>query len=183
MPPISREQEFLKGERVYLGPLEESDLDQLHVWKNDLALASQLLARPFPTTREEVAAWHKTNQADKNQVILAIRPSGANELVGLARLMFIDWLGRTCELGIFIGPGQRRGQGLGKEAVRLLVRHAFDSLNLRRVHLRVAESNAAAIACYRACGFAQEGVLREHAWNAGRYENVVLMGLLRSEAR
>jgi RimJ/RimL family protein N-acetyltransferase len=173
-------QEFLQGERVYLSPLEESDLDQLHGWKNDLTLASQILARPFPTTRDEIGAWHKTNQADKNQVLLAIRPIGTNDLIGIARLMFIDWLGRTCELGIFIGPGERRGKGLGKEVVRLLVRHAFEGLNLRRVHLRVAESNAAAMACYRACGFVQEGVLREHAWNAGRYENVALMGLLRS---
>lgn len=172
---------FLVGEHVYLCGLEEPDVIAIHAWKNDLALVEQLLARPMPVTMAEVEAWLRTNQADKNQVLLGIHLNEGNALVGVARLMFIDWLGRSCELGIWIGADGQRGKGLGGDSLRLVLKYAFSSLNLRRVHLRVAESNAAARACYRSAGFVEEGLLREHAWAGGRYENVVLMGLLQNE--
>lgn len=36
-------------------------------------------------------------------------------------------------------------------------------------------------AAYEAAGVAEEGRLREHAWVRGRYEDLVLMGILRAE--
>jgi RimJ/RimL family protein N-acetyltransferase len=172
---------LVSGARIFLSGLEESDLPQIHAWKNDLDLANQILARPVPSSRTEVESWYRTNQVDKHQVLLGIRLSEGPELLGLARLMFIDTLAQHCELGLWIGSQARRGSGLGSEALRLVLSYAFVSLNLRRVHLRVRESNAAAIACYRAAGFREEGKLREHAWVAGKYENIILMGLLRNE--
>ena len=63
----------------------------------------------------------------------------------------------------------------------MLVDYAFRSRNLRRVHLQTLASNTAALASYRAVGFMEEGRLREHAWVEGAYEDIVLMGVLRSE--
>lgn len=174
---------FLVGERVYLGGLEATDAAAIHAWKNDLALAERVLARPVPAARDDVEAWLRANQTDKNQVLLGIRLLEGDVLLGLVRLMFIDWIARSCELGIWIGAANQRGLGLGSDSLQLALRYAFFTLNLRRVHLRVPESNAAALACYRRAGFVQEGLLREHAWVAGRYENVVQMGLLKSEYR
>ena len=47
--------------------------------------------------------------------------------------------------------------------------------------LEVHAENERAIRAYRACGFAEEGRLREHAWLAGRYVDVIQMGILREE--
>ena len=53
--------------------------------------------------------------------------------------------------------------------------------NLRRVHLGVIASNTAAIASYVKVGFVEEGRQREHGWIRGRYEDEVVMGLLRAD--
>jgi RimJ/RimL family protein N-acetyltransferase len=65
--------------------------------------------------------------------------------------------------------------------MRLLLRHGFETLNLNRVHLRVYEDNARALAVYRRLGFQEEGRLRQDRFLEGRYWDTLLMGLLRQE--
>ena len=38
-----------------------------------------------------------------------------------------------------------------------------------------------AIRAYRACGFVEEGRLRQHVWSDGAYIDLVYMGILREE--
>lgn len=42
-------------------------------------------------------------------------------------------------------------------------------------------ANERAIRAYRACGFVEEGRMREHVWLAGRYVDNLIMGVLREE--
>ena len=65
------------------------------------------------------------------------------------------------------------------EAVGLLVEYGFTKLNLRRVYLRVHARNERAIRAYRACGFVEEGRLRQHVWSDGAYDDLLYMAILR----
>ena len=103
-----------------------------------------------------------------------------SEVAGLCHLFHIDTFTRTAEVGISLGASAR-GKGYGTDALRVLVRFAFERRNLRRVHLITLASNAGGLACYRKVGFVEEGRRREHAWVRGAYEDEVLMGLLRSD--
>lgn len=58
-------------------------------------------------------------------------------------------------LGLF--APEHRGRGLGTEAVRLLLAHAFGTLGLATVRVRVLAFTARALACYRRCGFREMG--------------------------
>lgn len=174
---------ILSGPRVELRALQERDLPKVYAWKNDYELTVQIGAHPMPTSRHEVEKWFRKNQSDKNQYLFGIYAKGKSSAVGLARLMFIDWINSNAELGIYIADRKLRGRGLGRESVELLVDFAFRALNLHKVHLRVAESNKTAIELYRRCGFTPEGTLREHFWTAGRFEDVLVMGNVREEVR
>jgi RimJ/RimL family protein N-acetyltransferase len=72
---------------------------------------------------------------------------------------------------------------LPSEALELVVRYAFQELNLHKIYLRVVSFNNRALQLYRTFGFAQEGVQRRHAFVRGRYHDVVLMGLIRNRRR
>jgi RimJ/RimL family protein N-acetyltransferase len=85
--------------------------------------------------------------------------------------------------GIFIGESDARGRGLGTDATALVLRHAFDTLNLNRVWLHVFEDNPGAIHVYEKLGFVREGVLREDNFRGGRYRDTVAMGILRADWR
>jgi RimJ/RimL family protein N-acetyltransferase len=100
--------------------------------------------------------------------------------VGRCTLFHEDPLVRQAEVGLAL-VADARGRGYGTDALRVLVEFAFTRRNLRRLHLRVLASNAAAIGSYRKLGFVEEGRRREHCWVRGHYEDEVVMGLLRSE--
>lgn len=73
------------------------------------------------------------------------------------------------------------GQGLGRRVVRLALAYAFEELGLHRVGLRVIAYNERAVRCYRACGFKEEGRLREAVFVDGKRYDDILMSILRSE--
>jgi RimJ/RimL family protein N-acetyltransferase len=100
--------------------------------------------------------------------------------VGRCTLFAEDALARHAEVGIALVP-EARGRGVGTAALRQLVEFAFRRRNLRRLHLVAIESNVAGLAVYRKIGFLEEGRRREHCWVRGRYEDEVIMGLLRAD--
>jgi RimJ/RimL family protein N-acetyltransferase len=95
--------------------------------------------------------------------------------------MDIDWVCRTAHLGILIGDRNRRGKGIGRDAVKLLLGYAFDTLNLRRIEMRVLASHDAAVKLYETSGFVVEGRLRQAYYSAGTFVDVLVMALLRND--
>ena len=83
-------------------------------------------------------------------------------------------------LGYGLGT-EHWGQGIATEAVREVVRYAFEELRLHRVQAWVFANNAASQRVLEKVGFSYEGVLREKvAWGDTRVDDKVF-GLLRHE--
>jgi RimJ/RimL family protein N-acetyltransferase len=108
-------------------------------------------------------------------------PDGA--LLGVVYLLGIDWVHRSAELGLLVGEKSWWGRGVGTEATRRAIEHAFGDLNLHRVSLEVFEDNVPALRAYEHAGFVREGLKREAVYKDGRYRSVVVMGVLRGEER
>ena len=167
--------------QVYLAPLDEDCLEQVLAWKSDVQLARQLVAVETTMTIQDVHDWYKRTVLDAQQVLFGVFQVGSNNFIGIARLMFIDALHKTAELGIYLGNAEMRGHGLGRETVKHLIDYAFNRLKLERLYLRVLATNTAALRCYTACGFQLEGTWREHVVVDGKRCDMVLMGLLQRE--
>ena len=93
--------------------------------------------------------------------------------VGTAGLLGIHHAHGNAEFAIFLG--ERRGQGLGIEATRLVLDFAFHVLQLRNVLLETLEWNAAGLAAYERAGFRRIGVRRGARISRGQPTHVVLM--------
>lgn len=104
-------------------------------------------------------------------------------LIGTIRLMDV-WLNEgRARVAMGLQSSRDTGQGFGQEALNLVLGHAFDTLGLHRVGLRVMATNDRAIRCYLSCGFVEEGREREAAWTPeGRVDDLI-MGLLAPEWR
>ena len=76
---------------------------------------------------------------------------------------------------------QPKGQGLGRQCVRLLARMAFRDLGAHRFWLDVRSQNARALHLYRSEGFVEEGRLRDSVTTEGGYDSLIVMSLLESE--
>ena len=167
--------------RVCLQVIETSDLEKIYTWKNDFELSNLIMSHPLPFSNHQIHEWFERNQDDRNQVLFGIYFVENHQIVGIIRLMFIDWISSNAELGIYIGDAEMRNKGIGKEAIQLILKYAFKQLNLSRIYLRVLESSNSTIRLYQGLGFIPEGNLRQHYWVNGKYENVLIFGMLRSE--
>ena len=101
----------------------------------------------------------------------------AGRYAGHIRFHGLDPHDRRTSLAIGIEDPAFLGRGHGTEAVQLALGWASGEGRLHRVSVRVLESNARAIACYRKCGFREEGREREAAPVKGRREDDIIMGL------
>jgi RimJ/RimL family protein N-acetyltransferase len=84
-------------------------------------------------------------------------------------------------VGIGIGDRELWGKGYGTEAMKLMLRFAFQELNLRRVSLNTFEYNPRAVHSYEKAGFVHEGCERDWLHREGRRWDLIYMGILREE--
>ena len=101
--------------------------------------------------------------------------------VGNLGLHNIDWRCRSAEAGIFIGDKTRWNNGYGTEAMLLLLKHGFNTLNLNRIALDVYETNPRAVRCYEKAGFVNEGRKRQGMYKDGKYIDILQMSVLRDD--
>ena len=62
-----------------------------------------------------------------------------------------------------------------------MLQHGFETLNLHRIYLRVYSTNPRARRSYEKAGFVLEGTLREAVYRHGKYADIHVMSVLRSE--
>ena len=175
---------MLTGKRVRLRAIEREDIPTFVRWLNDREVTQFLLVNsPFSKAMEE--KWFEGqfgNPPHEGQVLAIEARVGEDWLhIGNSGIHRVNPINRSAEFGILIGEKSYWNQGFGREATELTLQHGFDDLNLHRIFLRVYENNTRAIACYKAAGFVQEGVLREAIFKNGRYINEVEMGILQPE--
>lgn len=173
---------MLQGERVRLRARERDDLARLWEFNNDLAV--ELAGGgdpPMPQAQARLLAEFEQDVAKGGRDGMSFVVEVDGQVIGQCALFNADETAHTCELGITIGDKAYWGQGYGRESVRLLLKYAFRHHNYHKVWLRVHAGNERALRAYVACGFREEGRLRAHVWSDGRYDDLVLMGVLREE--
>jgi diamine N-acetyltransferase len=176
---------MIYGKRVRLRAIERSDLAEYHKWLNDPDVTEGLW-HYLPLSMDDEDGWFekmRAQDAEQRPLAIEIRQDEMWRLAGNVGLMDLRWANRSAELGIFIGDKTLWDQGYGTEAVELMLQHAFDTLNLYRVYLRVYATNRRAQRSYQKAGFQPEGTLREAVFRHGRYVDMHIMGILRPEWR
>jgi diamine N-acetyltransferase len=173
----------LSNGTIRIRPLEEGDLNLLAKWRND---SMSWFFTSLPLAISEQRDWYNHYLDSMTELMYIVEHStmiseGAESLkpVGAMGLVGVDSLHRRAELGRVVMDRESTGRGYATAAISILSRLAFDGLNLHRLFIEVLADNEAAIGLYEKCGFVKEGRLRRHVWKDGRYQDVVIMGLLR----
>ena len=171
---------FLIGDRLYLRPLGEADLDLCMTWINDSELIPYLNRR-LPMGLEQERSWLKNQYDDPSSFSLAIVLKDGDMHIGNCGLHRISRFDRSAEFGIMIGDPGSREQGYGTEAGRMLIGFAFHELNLHRVELNVFSFNKRAQVAYEKLGFVHEGTKRASYFRHGVYHDTLMMSILETE--
>lgn len=165
------------GSKVALGPLRRDLAASYARWLNQLEVRRglELLGIATPESQEK---WIEENiergaKREPEGVEFTIYDRTDSTPVGTAGLFRISHARGTAEFGIAIG--ERRGQGLGTEATRLVLDFAFHVLQLHNVLLETLDWNVAGLTAYERAGFRRVGVRRGAALSRGRPADIVFM--------
>jgi len=129
---------MLTGENIYLRPLRFSDWEKTIQWRNDFELKKSAMMHPYPVTEFLEKEWYEELLKSKSSKFIYFAIADENDSpVGFIFLNNINPVNKNCYLGIIIGDKGQRGKGYGSEAIRLLLRYAFNTLNLNKVTVEV----------------------------------------------
>ena len=168
---------FLKNEKVVLRKLSTND--DLNYYLNMINDVENLKwvegIGNFPVNNADLVEFVQSN----NNLFLGIFDSDDRH-IGNIQLSRINFQHRSCEMGIIVGR-EFCGKGYAKSACRLVIKHAFEILNLHRIYLGVVSENKDAIKLYDELGFVNEGIEKDmHLYNF-KYYDVIRYRMLENE--
>ncbi len=173
---------FLIGEKIYLRAPQEGD-EKVYALSENNPEARAYLYYALPTS----IAFHRKQIEDRmndpHTVLFTIATIDPDTPIGNTAFVRIDWVGRMATFYIAIAESKNWSHGYGREATRLMVDYAFDTLNLNRVQLHVSKKNERAVKLYKEIGFQVEGTLRQAMYFDNAYIDFYVMGILREDWR
>lgn len=173
----------LTGERVTLRELQESDARSLYA-----ALCRPEVTRftwPPPSSVEafeRFIEWARAERATGKYICYGIVPRGRDEAAGVFELRQLQPGFFRGELGFVLDP-HVWSTGIFSEGARMLLKFAFDIVEVHRIEARVAVTNGRGNAALRKIGAKQEGVLRAAFVSEGHYVDQNLWAFLADPAR
>ncbi len=178
---IASSRTAFNGRLVCLATIDlEQDADHVARWNQDSEYQQLLSSGPAGLwSPKQIKEWMEKDSGSSYE--FAIRTLEDNRLIGMVGLGGIDWVAGNGWIGIGIGEREYWGKGYGSDAMDLILRFAFASLNLKRVSLDVFEYNRRAFLSYCKCGFKEEGRLRQWMQRGGDRYDLIFMGILREE--
>ena len=176
----------LRGRAVVLKPVTVADVPRLHELMRDRETtvltgsthrsdASDAVEHPLAVLEEVYGRWATAT----DRVVWTVRAADDDTVLGEVVLNDHDPDNRSCGLRLWLGEG--RGRGLGTEATRLAVDHAFGALGLQRVELEVYAFNPRARHVYEKVGFVLEGTRRQALRFDDGWVDCHVMAMVRSD--
>jgi ribosomal-protein-alanine N-acetyltransferase len=177
------EQPSIVTARLILRPWNTADAAALQPLADRREIADTMISVPHPFTEQYATNWiagHADACARGHACHFAITLSNTGSLVGAAELRAIDAEHSHAELSFWIGV-EWWGQGFATEAAQALVCHGFERLNLNRILAFHMVRNPASGQVLEKIGMRREGLLRQCVRKWNRFEDVVVMAVLRED--
>jgi RimJ/RimL family protein N-acetyltransferase len=167
---------MLRGDRVVLRAVEDDDVPHIHRWMNHPDVWRNMdYEQPFSLADVREDVERSRTEGVPFTIEVGGWPIGR---VGLNRFRRLD---RIAALYLYIGEPDAWGHGYAHEALDTLLAYAFDRFDLWQVELWTLADNEKAIRVYAACGFVEEGTLRDRSWKEGRWVGHLVMSVNRDE--
>lgn len=179
----SRRSKRLVGESVELRRHDRANYPLYARWYGDEEIwrLTSWMSQPMqPAAVERLFEEREKSSIDDS---FAIHREGEDEPVGVIGLSNISEANASADLSVIVGETEARDQGLGTEAIRLILGYAFEKLGLNSVALSVFDFNKAAIHTYENLGFEREGRMREAIRRDDEFHDAILMRILASDWR
>ena len=170
----------LKGITIYLRALEPEDLDFVFAIENNETIW-EVSNTQTPYSRFLIMQYLENAHQDihqAKQLRLAICKNDTLEPIGLIDLFDFDPKNHRAGIGIVIEDKKNRNQGIGSEALSLLIKYAFNHLNLHQLFANIGSNNKASLKLFTTFGFQKIGTKKDWNFHQGKYADEELFQLI-----
>lgn len=170
---------FLKGDSIVLRMLREEDIYGSYArWLNDAEVTLYNSHGRFPMSIEKLRDFVQNAYASNSSLVLAVCDIQSGSHIGNISLQSISWVDRSAEIAFLLGEKEFWGKGVMLEAGRIMIRHAFEVLNLHRIHCGTSSENIGMQKLAEKLGMNLEGVRKHAHFKNGIYLDVFEYGIL-----
>ncbi|MPZ72019.1 MAG: GNAT family N-acetyltransferase [Nitriliruptorales bacterium] len=180
-PPLTWPDQPLSDGVVLLDRFTETDVPRIILGCTDPA-SQRWLPLPSPYGEVEALTFVKSRAkaaAAGNELTFAVRDAADGVAAGALGLSQRGYH-HEADIGYWTAP-DRRGRGWTARAVRLVVRHAFATMPLRRIEILAAIGNVHSRAVAESAGGTFEGV-RRHGLPTGDTDDAAVYSFIATDA-
>lgn len=123
---------------------------------------------------------HLDEIKDSTHLLLLFKENTTDEIVGFG-LINMDFKSNRFEIRRIAIV--KKGVGYGKEAMKALIKYAFEETDTNKIWLDVYPDNAKGIKLYESLGFHKDGVLRQNYKSERGYLDQIVYSILKDEYR
>lgn len=165
----------LQGNIIKLRALETADLDLLFELENNPSVW-EISGTMAPYSRDVLKLYLENAHRDIYDVkqLRLVICTQDNEAIGLIDLFDFDPKNRRAGVGIVILDEGNRNRGVGTEALEILCKYAYKTLNLRQLYANILEGNERSLYLFKKLGFELVGTKRDWIFNEGIFKNELL---------
>jgi len=168
-------------DRLLIRLLERRDLEEARRLHNDDNTLLNLTDVSHVSEPQQ-EAWFQALSTSRTSCRYVARLRSDDTFVGIFRIDRFDRTNRNAYVGADVVTALRK-QGFANEMFRYVLAYLFDQCGLHRVALATMETNSDALKLYRRLGFTEEGRERQAIFRNGRFQDLIIMGLLAEEWR
>jgi RimJ/RimL family protein N-acetyltransferase len=173
---------MIKGKYVALRAIEESDLKQLLVWRNNPSFRRYFREYRELNYCQQLDWFDKKVNNDSCTKMFSIVDVESNYLLGACGLCYIDWVNRTADFSIYIGHEDIYiDTTYAHDAAKLLINYAYGELALNRLWSEIYSFDSQKNEFFQKLGFTLEGVHRQTHWADSQWVDSMFFGLVKAD--
>lgn len=170
----------LASETIYLRALEPEDLEFIYQIENDLSLW-EVSNTQTPYSRFLIHQYLENAHLDiyeAKQLRLVICSKETNQTLGLIDLFDFDPKNGRAGVGIVIQNIENRAQGVGSQALELVINYSREFLYLNQLYANIASDNQASIQLFAKYNFQEIGVKKAWTRVGQTYKDEIMYQLI-----
>ncbi len=131
--------------------------------------------------KEEKKQKNGYSSYNRSFKLFLMRDKASNSIIGRCGIHNWNMEHRRAEIGYVMEHENYKRKGLMTEALDIIIDYGFNKMNLHRMEALVGTGNVPSLRLMEKYNFVKEGLLRQHYYIAGKYEDSIMFSKLNHE--
>ena len=172
----------LESERLKYKQVTSEDLEDIFKIYSDPEVAKYDWYKPITTKDDALSIINRYSKEfqNKEELTWGVARKYDNKIIGYCCLGSFNDDSRRSEIGYGFNRDEWN-KGYATEAIKVLVKFGFDIMNFNRIEATVTLGNDASVNALKKANFLQEGIVRERSIMKGKFEDDVILAIIRKD--